>query len=87
MGIPGIIKDDRPRSFGIGGAGNIRTRAEAVVQDIVPSDEHPRRRRSSLWSLGSSSNSNGESRSFKLPAFFRTVSGGSSHKSDPDTSK
>ncbi|KAI1495749.1 hypothetical protein F5X99DRAFT_402499 [Biscogniauxia marginata] len=80
-------EDERPRSFGIGGAGNIRTRTEAMVHDIIPLHDQHRRRRSSLWSLGSSSNSNGESRSFKLPGGFKNVFGGSSRKSVSDTTK
>ncbi|KAI5921924.1 hypothetical protein F4810DRAFT_308058 [Camillea tinctor] len=87
MGIARISKDDRPRSFGIGGAGNIRTRAEAVMYDITQADEKPRNRKNSLWSLGSGSNHSGKSISFQLPKMFKTVSGGSGNKSDSSTTK
>ncbi|KAK8117861.1 uncharacterized protein PG998_006142 [Apiospora kogelbergensis] len=60
---------ERPRSFGIGGAGNIRTRADATLHDLVPvsspekKEERPRRR-SSVFS--SSSFAEGERRRSKL---------------------
>ncbi|KAK6852043.1 hypothetical protein PG990_014832 [Apiospora arundinis] len=60
---------ERPRSFGIGGAGNIRTRADATLHDLVPAtssdqkEEQPRRR-SSVFS--SSSYAEGERRQSKL---------------------
>ncbi|KAK8057216.1 hypothetical protein PG996_011153 [Apiospora saccharicola] len=58
---------ERPRSFGIGGAGNIRTRADATLTEIAPASpdkkEEPRRR-SSVFS--SSSSAEGERRQSKL---------------------
>ncbi|KAL1851097.1 hypothetical protein Daus18300_012644 [Diaporthe australafricana] len=50
------ITDERKRSFGIGGAGNIRTKAEAIVSDVLPS-EREQRRRSSVLSMVSSASS------------------------------
>ncbi|KAK8076115.1 hypothetical protein PG994_003387 [Apiospora phragmitis] len=58
---------ERPRSFGIGGAGNIRTRADARLSELAPATpdtkEQPRRR-SSVFS--SSSYTEGERRQSKL---------------------
>ncbi|KAG8163884.1 hypothetical protein KVR01_005802 [Diaporthe batatas] len=63
-------REDRRRSFGIGGAGNIRTRAEAVVHDVLPSERLDQRRRSSVLSKVSSSTSG--SGSWKdVKEFFR----------------
>ncbi|KAK6080048.1 hypothetical protein SCUP234_05404 [Seiridium cupressi] len=43
---------ERRKSFGIGGAGNIRTKEEALVDDLAPSSGQERRR-SSVWSRSS----------------------------------
>ncbi|KAG6359695.1 hypothetical protein INS49_010747 [Diaporthe citri] len=66
-------REDRRRSFGIGGAGNIRTKAEAVVNDVLPSERSEQRRRSSVLSKVSSSTS--ASGSWKdVKELFRTKS-------------
>ncbi|KAI2603421.1 uncharacterized protein GGS25DRAFT_92236 [Hypoxylon fragiforme] len=68
-----MVKEDRRRSFGIGGAGNIRTREEAIVPDPIPGDDNLKRRRSSLMSLGSTSGESGESKSSKLSGRLRRM--------------
>ncbi|KAI1344519.1 hypothetical protein F5Y15DRAFT_366807 [Xylariaceae sp. FL0016] len=77
---------DQRRSFGIGGAGNIRTHAEAMVPDlpVVPIDGQPQRRRSSVWSIGSSPNSGGERRPSKVSETIKNMFGGSASKSSPE---
>ncbi|KAK7937373.1 uncharacterized protein PG986_014241 [Apiospora aurea] len=60
---------ERPRSFGIGGAGNIRTRANATLDRLAaepPAEKEQQQpgRRSSVFS--SSSNAEGERRQSKL---------------------
>ncbi|KAI1840023.1 hypothetical protein JX265_009115 [Neoarthrinium moseri] len=50
----GAIAEERRRSFGIGGAGNIRTRTEAMVDNVVPQTSNQNRRRSSTFSKNSS---------------------------------
>ncbi|KAK5659592.1 hypothetical protein OQA88_794 [Cercophora sp. LCS_1] len=47
---------NRRRSFGRGGAGNIRSHAEATIPEAAVA-EHQQRRRSSVWSMASSSSS------------------------------
>ncbi|KAF3765383.1 hypothetical protein M406DRAFT_321921 [Cryphonectria parasitica EP155] len=47
---------ERRRSFGIGGAGNIRTEAEARISYPLPSEQGGQRR-SSMWSSISASSS------------------------------
>ncbi|KAI2627718.1 hypothetical protein GGR54DRAFT_636843 [Hypoxylon sp. NC1633] len=57
---------ERRRSFGIGGAGNIRTREEAMVNDMIsPSDAIKRRR--------SSSADRRETNSSNLPNRFKNM--------------
>ncbi|POS79342.1 hypothetical protein DHEL01_v202258 [Diaporthe helianthi] len=68
-----VGREDRRKSFGIGGAGNIRTKAEAVVDEVLPSERLDQRRRSSVLSrLSSSTSSSGSWKDFK--GLFRTKS-------------
>ncbi|KAI0006730.1 hypothetical protein F4779DRAFT_620293 [Xylariaceae sp. FL0662B] len=80
-----MAKDEYRRSFGIGGAGNIRTWEESVVHDIA--GENSPRRRSSFWSIPSSSNSNEEQRSLKMSESFKNLFGSFGNRSSPRASK
>ncbi|KAJ9149329.1 hypothetical protein NKR23_g4197 [Pleurostoma richardsiae] len=51
--MKGTNPGERKMSFGIGGAGNIRTVSEATVHDYYISGEGNERRRSSVWSIPS----------------------------------
>ncbi|KAI0381329.1 hypothetical protein F5Y04DRAFT_280862 [Hypomontagnella monticulosa] len=62
---------ERRRSFGIGGAGNIRTREEAMIHDIESANEVVKRRKSSLMSMGSISEGSLETKSPKLSMRFK----------------
>ncbi|KAI1398432.1 hypothetical protein F4819DRAFT_489606 [Hypoxylon fuscum] len=82
-----MVSGERRRSFGIGGAGNIRTQEEAIVHDLNSPSDATKRRRSSLWSVGSSSDASGESRSSKLPGRFKSMFGNGRTKSIPEDTK
>ncbi|KAI0165243.1 hypothetical protein GGR52DRAFT_101409 [Hypoxylon sp. FL1284] len=66
---------ERRRSFGIGGAGNIRTREEAWVHDIISAKDAVTRRRSSA------SAESGDSKSSRLSWRFKNLFGNS--RTDP----
>ncbi|KAI2780004.1 hypothetical protein F4815DRAFT_166203 [Daldinia loculata] len=68
-----MVGDERPRSFGIGGAGNIRTREEAIVHDMGSISDAMKRRRSSHMSLGSVSEEGGEVKSSKFSTRFKSI--------------
>ncbi|OTB01933.1 hypothetical protein M426DRAFT_323032 [Hypoxylon sp. CI-4A] len=78
---------ERPRSFGIGGAGNIRTRDEAIIHDMISATEAVKRRRSSLMSSESSSGESGETRSSKFSGRFKSLFRNSRTKSIPEIEK
>ncbi|KAI1207873.1 uncharacterized protein F4807DRAFT_433576 [Annulohypoxylon truncatum] len=71
MGSNSAMAKERPRSFGIGGAGNIRTWEEAVVHDAMSASEAVERRRSSLMSLGSVDSA--DSKSSKISGRFKSI--------------
>ncbi|KAI8631548.1 hypothetical protein F5Y19DRAFT_398828 [Xylariaceae sp. FL1651] len=74
---------ERRKSFGIGGAGNIRTRDEALVHDAFDLVERQQRRKSSLWSTStdSTSNDNAERKSSTISETLKNVFSSSARRS------
>ncbi|KAI1385697.1 uncharacterized protein F4822DRAFT_351528 [Hypoxylon trugodes] len=64
---------DSRRSFGIGGAGNIRTWEESIIHDSVSASDAVKRRKSSLMSAESSSGKSAESKSSRLSGRFKSI--------------
>lgn len=62
----GVVNEERRRSFGIGGAGNIRRPSDVIypvrrasVAENDPDPDKAKRRRGSGWSMGTSPGKNG----------------------------
>ncbi|CAJ2509431.1 Uu.00g144570.m01.CDS01 [Anthostomella pinea] len=75
---------ERRRSFGVGGAGNIRTRAEAELHDWPPTDNKERRR---ISLTSSSSHHDGERRSSKVSETIKNIFRSPGTKSDSETTE
>ncbi|KAI5863865.1 hypothetical protein GGS23DRAFT_517728 [Durotheca rogersii] len=77
-------REERRVSFGIGGAGNIRTPDEAVLHGAISAADAVQRRKSSPGGTGSSSTKSEDSRASNLALSFKSMFRRSRHLPPPE---